>query len=100
MILQYIKTCVKRPLSKRPTIGCQDQFSLNADQKYCRILQMEHYAIHLTFLKLPFVIKIFDLSIFDWSFYTGFTVAESRAYSLVLRTNGHLVSFRPNACFC
>ena len=27
-----------------------------------------------TFIKLPFVIKIFVLSIFEWRFYTGFTV--------------------------
>ena len=26
-----------------------------------------------TFIKLPFVIKIFVLSIFEWPFYTGFT---------------------------
>ena len=28
----------------------------------------------LTYIKLPFVIKIFVLSIFEWPFYTGFTV--------------------------
>ena len=28
----YSKTCVKRPLSKRPKIGFQDQSSLNAGQ--------------------------------------------------------------------
>ena len=27
-----------------------------------------------TFIKLPVVIKIFILSIFEWPFYTGFTV--------------------------
>ena len=27
-----------------------------------------------TFIKLPFVIKIFVLPIFEWPFYTGFTV--------------------------
>ena len=27
-----------------------------------------------TFIKLPFVINIFVLSIFEWPFYTGFTV--------------------------
>ena len=27
-----------------------------------------------TFIKLPFVIKIFVLSIFEWPFYTGITV--------------------------
>ena len=34
----------------------------------------EHSAIILTFIKLPFVIKIFVLSIFEWPFYTDFTV--------------------------
>ena len=33
------------------------------------MLQREHSAILLTFIKLPIVIKIFVLSIFEWSFY-------------------------------
>ena len=33
---------------------------------------MEHSAILSTFINLPFV--IFVLSIFEWPFYTGFTV--------------------------
>ena len=70
----YSKTCVKQPLSKRLKIGFQDQLLLNAGQKYCRMLQGEHSAILSTFIKLPFVIKIFVLSIFEWLFYTGFTV--------------------------
>ena len=70
----YSKTCVKRPLSKRPKIGFQDRLSLNAGQKYCRMLQGEHSAMLSTFIKLPFVIKTFVLSIFEWPFYTGFTV--------------------------
>ena len=37
----------------------------------------KHSAILLTFIKLPFVIKIFALSIFEWSLKTGFTVAQS-----------------------
>ena len=35
---------------------------------------LEHSAILSTFIKLPFVIKIFVLSIFEWPFYTCFTV--------------------------
>ena len=70
----YSKTCVKQPLSKRPKIGFQDQLLLNAGQKYCRMLQGEHSVILLTFIKLPLVIKIFVLSIFEWPFYTGFIV--------------------------
>ena len=36
------------------------------------MLQGEHSAIHSIFIKLPFVIKIFVLSIFEWPFYIGF----------------------------
>ena len=64
----YSKTCVKQPLSKRQKIGFQDQLSLTAGQKYCRMLPLEHSAILLTFIKLPFVIKTFVLSIFEWPF--------------------------------
>ena len=73
------KTCVKQPLSKRLEIVSQDQLSLNhgevnAGQNYCRMLQGEHSATLSTFIQLPFASKIFVLSIFEWSFYTGFTV--------------------------
>ena len=78
--LHFSKTCVKWPLSKRLKIGFQDQLSLNAGQnagqKYCRMLQGEHSAILSTVIRLPFVIKIFVLSIFEWLFYTSFTVYE------------------------
>ena len=70
----YSKTCVKLPISKTPQIGFLDQLSLNAGQKYCRMLQGDHSAILSTFIKLPFVIKSIVLSIFEWPFYTGFTV--------------------------
>ena len=40
------------------------------------MLQGEHSAILSIFIKLPFVIKIFVLSIFEWLFYTGFTVCS------------------------
>ena len=61
----YSKTCLKRPLKKKINIGFPDQLWLNAGQKYCRMLQREHSAILLTCIKLPFVIKIFVLSIFE-----------------------------------
>ena len=38
------------------------------------MLPLEHSAILLPFIKLPFVIKIFVLFIFEWPFYTVFTV--------------------------
>ena len=41
------------------------------------MLPLEHSAILLTFIKLPFFIKIFVLSIFERLFYTGFTVIRN-----------------------
>ena len=38
------------------------------------MLQGEHSTILSTFIKLPFVVKIFVLSIFEWPLKTGFTV--------------------------
>ena len=84
VLLKYSKTCLKRPLSKRPKIGFQDRLSLNADQKYCRMLQGEHSAILLTFIKLPFVMKTFVLSIFEWLLKTGFTVLVSTLENLLI----------------
>ena len=48
---------------KKTTNGFQDQLLLNAGQKYCGMLQGEHSPILLTFIKLPFSIKIFVLYI-------------------------------------
>ena len=59
---------------KKKKIVFQGKLLLHAGQKYCRMLQQEYSTIHLTFIKLPFVIKIFVLSIFEWPFYTSFTV--------------------------
>ena len=73
------KTCVKRPLSKWLKIVFPDQSLLNAGQKYCRILQGEHSAILSTFIILPFVITIFVLSIFEWPYYTDFTVHKTKS---------------------
>ena len=65
---------MKTATIKKTKIGFQDQLLLNAGQKFCRMLHGEHSAILLAFIKLPFVIKIFVLSIFEWSFNTGLTV--------------------------
>ena len=70
---KYIKTCLKWPF-KSTKIGFKAQLSLNAGQKYCRMLQGEHSAILSTFIKLSFVNKIFVLSAFKWPLKTGFTV--------------------------
>ena len=72
------ENCVKRPLSNRPEIGFQDQLSLNAGQKYCSILQYFRPSLsyHLS-------LRYFLLSIFEWPFYTGFTVYEDFAINLI-----------------
>ena len=66
---KYSKVCLKQSLSKTPKIGFQDHLSLNTGQKYCRMLLLEgHSAILSTFIKLPFVIKRFVLSMFSGRF--------------------------------
>ena len=90
-LLIHKKDCVKWPISKRPNIVFEDQLLLNAGQKYCRMLQGEHSAIFLTFIKLPFVIKIFVLSIFEWPFYADFTVLSDTYQDGTLRYGSLLV---------
>ena len=70
----YSKTCIKRPLKQNTNIGFQYRLSLNAGQKYYRLLQWEHSAILTTFIKLTFSNKTYVLSIFKWLLKTGFTV--------------------------
>ena len=72
----YSKTCLQRPRKKKTKNGFQDRLWLNAGQKYCRMLHGEHSAILSTFIKLPFAIKTFVLSIFEWPLKTGFSVTE------------------------
>ena len=72
----YSKTCLKRPLSKRPKMIFKANYRFNAGPKYCRMLQGEHSAILSTYIKLLFVIKPFVLSIFEWPLKTGFTVSN------------------------
>ena len=59
----YSKICLKRSLKKKTKMCFSDRLLLIAGQKYCRMLQWEHSAILSTFMKLPFVIRIFALSI-------------------------------------
>ena len=73
--------CLKWPLKKKTKISFQDQLSLNVGQKYCRMLKEEHSAILLTFIKLPFAIKTFVLSIFEGPLKTGFTVDKNLHHS-------------------
>ena len=60
----YSKTCQKRPLSKYQKLVFKTIYRLMQVKKYCRMLQGEHSAILSTCIKLPFVNKIFVLSIY------------------------------------
>ena len=57
---EYSKTCLKWPLSKIPKIGF-DYRLMYAGQKYCRMLQKEHFKILWTCIKLPHGFQTFFL---------------------------------------
>ena len=61
------KTCLKRPVKNRQNRGLNKKWEPNEGQMNCRMLPLEHSAILLTFIKLPFVIKI----IVFWLLLTG-----------------------------
>ena len=63
----YSKTCVNGHSQKDQKLVFKTNYHLMQ-------VQGEHSAILSTFIKLPFVIKTFVLSIFEWPFITGFTV--------------------------
>ena len=69
----HSKTCVKRPLSKDRQLVFKTSYCL-MQVKSIAECPGEHSAILSTSIKLSFVIRIFVLSIFEWPFYTGFTV--------------------------
>ena len=58
------------------------------------MLQGEHSAILLTFSKVPFVINILVLSIFEWPLKTGFTVVSYSYISLARLHHSLSVSFQ------
>ena len=60
-LIVYSKTCVKRPLKNRQNNDLNDKWYLNEGRKYCRMLPLEHSAIHsailLTYFKRKLVLK-------------------------------------------
>ena len=58
-ILQYSKTCVNG--------HCQKDWKMVFQTNY-RLMQVK--------IKLPYVIKTYVLSVFEWPFYAGFTVVK------------------------
>ena len=75
----WVGPCTVKPVlsghsKRRPKLVFKtNRSSLNAGQKYFRMLQGEHSAIISTFIMLPFAIKAI-LSIFELPFKTRFTV--------------------------
>ena len=52
MRVKNTRTCLKRPLSKRPKMVFKTNFSLNAGQKYCRMLprsNLQYYKPSLSY---------------------------------------------------
>ena len=76
----HINAVLNGHLKRISNIGFQDRLLPNAGLKYCRMLQGEHSAIRLTFIRLPFVFKTFVLSIFEWPLKTGFTMSDLLQY--------------------
>ena len=92
IFLQKIKLNTVKPVlsgqsQRRQELGFQDRLWLNAGQKYCRMLPLEHSAILSTFIKLPFVIKIV-LSFFEWPLKTGFTLTQ-KPYTCCVKLYSH-----------
>ena len=87
---RFSKTCVKRPLSKRPNIGFQDQLSSIADcpegiiLQYFRPSLSSHSSLRSLFL------------FFESPFYTGFTGFKQ---TIFLYMFGILVKERLSASF-
>ena len=73
LIVNYSKTCLKRQLKKKKK---KTKMVFKTDYRLMKVesIAEEHSAILSTFIKLPFVIKICVLSIFEWRLKTGFTV--------------------------
>ena len=70
----YSNTCVKRPSQKDRKLVFKSNYRLMQVKSIAECYNGEHSAILSTFIKLPFVIKTFVLSIFERQFYTGITV--------------------------
>ena len=86
-MIYVVKPSLSGHSKRRPKIGFQGRLLLNAGQKYCRMLQesiLQYFsAILLTFIKVPFVLKTFVLSIVEWPLKRGFTL-ESNFHAPVL----------------
>ena len=66
--------CKTATLKKNTNWFSRPNYRLMQDKSIAECSNGEHSAILSTFIKLPFVIKIFVLPIFERPFYTGLTV--------------------------
>ena len=73
--ISTVKPVLSSHTKRKPKFGFQHQLSLNAGQKYCRMLQesiLQYFQPSLSFFHLS--LRGFVLSIFEWPLKTGFTV--------------------------
>ena len=73
-VKQYSKTCLKQPLKRRPKIGFQDRLSLNAGQKFCRMLQESILQYFRPALSYNRTLRHLFFPIFEWPLTSGLTV--------------------------
>ena len=80
-VLKYSKTCLKLQLKIR------QKYVFKTDHRLMQIKSiaecLEHSAILSTFIKLPFVIKIFVLSIYERPLKTSFTVLHTASVIII-----------------
>ena len=68
------RQCQLLNLCKTAILEKTENWFSNTNYRLMQVKKIAESAILSTCIKLPFVIKIFVLSIFEWPFYTGFTV--------------------------
>ena len=72
--LEYSKICVHNHSKKDQHISFQDKSSLNAGQKYCRMLQLLLKSLFCLFLSGRFTQGLLYINSKESLFYTGLTV--------------------------
>ena len=94
--------CTEKPFTVKPVLsGHSNKHQKLVFKTYYHLLQVksiaecsnrDHSAILSTFIKLPLIIKIFFLSIFEWPLKTGITVFYVYCSSLTVNEPRHEIS--------
>ena len=79
--INTLKPVLSSHLIRRPKNGFQDQLSLNAGQKYCRMLLESILQYFRPSLSYDLSLRALS-SIFEWSLKTGFTVQGTTSFSV------------------